>query len=280
MVEANWQEVGSGDDPGSMVGGLANAVAACLSLALIAGLLAWGYELWKRDVTGIPVIRAMEGPMRVAPADPGGTRAPHQGLAVNAVTAGAGTDSPAEKVALAPEAPALDLTEMRGTPRDDSADADTGSAMAADEAVDDAPAASAAPEADAPKARDVASDGPAAIELAIAEAMGVSTGDIVGAEAGVPDAGETQAGDVAPGSHLVQLGSFKSEEDARWEWERLDRRFDGALGGHGRVVQKTGPADRTFWRLRATGFQDIAEARAFCATFTARSSPCIPVVAD
>jgi len=55
-----------------------------------------------RDVTGIPVVAAIEGPMRVAPSNPGGDIAPHTGLAVNAIAAEVGSDTPVERVVLAP----------------------------------------------------------------------------------------------------------------------------------------------------------------------------------
>ena len=46
-----------------------NWVGAALSLALIAGLGYWAYQLVVRDVTGVPVVRALEGPMRIAPTE-------------------------------------------------------------------------------------------------------------------------------------------------------------------------------------------------------------------
>ena len=77
---------------------IVNLSGAVCSVALILGLGFWGYRLAVRDVTGVPVMRAMAGPMRVAPADPGGNQASHQGLSVNAVAA-TGTASP---IVLAP----------------------------------------------------------------------------------------------------------------------------------------------------------------------------------
>jgi hypothetical protein len=53
-------------------------------VALVVGLGVWGYKLAVRDVRGVPVIQAMDGPMRIAPEIPGGEIADHQGLAVNA----------------------------------------------------------------------------------------------------------------------------------------------------------------------------------------------------
>ena len=59
-----------------------NWIGAALSLALLIGVCAWGYRLMVRDVSGVPVVQALAGPMRISPDDPGGRRAAHQGLAV------------------------------------------------------------------------------------------------------------------------------------------------------------------------------------------------------
>jgi SPOR domain len=88
-----------------------NWVGAILSLGLIAGLGYWAYQLVVRDVTGVPVVRAMEGPMRIAPEDPGGSTAAYQGLAVNAIAAEGTAEAPAEMVVLAP-------VEVNLTPED------------------------------------------------------------------------------------------------------------------------------------------------------------------
>ncbi len=72
---------------------MVNLAGAVCSVALIVGLGVWGYKLAMRDVNGIPVIRALAGPLRVAPDNPGGAVVMHQGLSVNAVAA-AGTALP------------------------------------------------------------------------------------------------------------------------------------------------------------------------------------------
>ncbi|OSQ49311.1 SPOR domain-containing protein [Marivita geojedonensis] len=87
----------------------ANWLGAAMSLALIVGVSVWGYRLIMRDVSGVPVVRAIEGPMRVAPENPGGQIARHEGLAVNNV-AGTGTSAPPpDQIVLAPQP--LDLTD-------------------------------------------------------------------------------------------------------------------------------------------------------------------------
>lgn len=88
---------------------MAGFLGAAASLALIVGVGVWSYEIISRDVSGVPVVRAVEGPMRVQPADPGGLAADHQGLAVNAVAATGGAAAPADRLVLAPSA--VTLTE-------------------------------------------------------------------------------------------------------------------------------------------------------------------------
>jgi hypothetical protein len=123
-----------------------NWVGAILSLGLIAGLGYWAYQLVVRDVTGVPVVRAMEGPMRIAPEDPGGSTAAYQGLAVNAIAAEGTAEAPAEMVVLAP-------VEVNLTPED--------RAMSA--LLPDAPEAPIA---------EVAAQPLSAIDLAVAAALG------------------------------------------------------------------------------------------------------------
>ncbi|MDZ4393748.1 SPOR domain-containing protein [Cypionkella sp.] len=92
-----------------------NMAGAVCSIALVIGLGIWGYKLAVRDVSGIPVVRALEGPLRIAPENPGGDVAMHQGLSVNAVAA-AGTALPLpDKLILAPRDVALTEEDQAGT---------------------------------------------------------------------------------------------------------------------------------------------------------------------
>lgn len=83
-----------------------NYFGALVSVALMIGLVVWGYQLVVRDVSGIPVIRAIEGAARVAPDEPGGELAEHSGLAVNTVAAGESA-ARVDRVAIAPSAAGL-----------------------------------------------------------------------------------------------------------------------------------------------------------------------------
>lgn len=87
--------------------GAASIIGALASLGLVVGIGIWGYKLVMRDVSGVPVVRALEGPMRVQPDDPGGIQADHQGLAVNAVAANGAAAPPVDRLLLAPRPVAL-----------------------------------------------------------------------------------------------------------------------------------------------------------------------------
>ena len=94
----------------------ANYAGAVVSLGLMAGIGVWGYQLIMRDVTGIPVVRAMDGAMRVAPDNPGGEVALHTGLAVNAVAAEGEAAGPEDRLVLAPATTDLSEEDLRVQP--------------------------------------------------------------------------------------------------------------------------------------------------------------------
>lgn len=121
MAEADWQESqwdeeryytdadGEPMQEASIAGRvqrLTHYLGAVVSVGLMVMLAVWGYKLVMRDVSGVPVIRALEGEARTAPEDPGGQLAARTGLAVNNVAAGA-ESGPANQVAIAPEATGL-----------------------------------------------------------------------------------------------------------------------------------------------------------------------------
>ncbi|NOD63056.1 MULTISPECIES: SPOR domain-containing protein [unclassified Ruegeria] len=96
------------------LGRIVNVLGAVASLALVAGVGVWGYQLVMRDVSGVPVVRAAEGPMRIQPENPGGTPADHQGLAVNAVAAEGTAAAPADRLILAPRPVSLTDEDLPG----------------------------------------------------------------------------------------------------------------------------------------------------------------------
>jgi hypothetical protein len=240
-------------------------VGAALSIALLTGVVVWSYRLMVRDVSGVPVVRAVQGPMRVSPDDPGGRRAAYQGLAVNAVAA-QGTAAPLpQDIVLAPAPVALQPEDMP---------------MAAT----GAPSQTASPQSV-----------PGDLALVPVTAGGLARspfpmrrpgGDLV-AESAVMDVvarlAPLSANDIDPasltvGTRLVQLGAYETVDLARQAWADLTTRYPAYFEGRGRVIEAATSGGRTFFRLRAHGFADEPESRRFCAVLLAEGGDCIPVL--
>ena len=111
-----------GGEAGIPAGKWINILAAGVSVALMGGVGVWGYKLLVRDVTGVPVVRAMEGDMRVAPENPGGEIASHVGLSVNSVPADGGAAAPEDRLVLAPSGVALEAEDLEVAPMAEAAE--------------------------------------------------------------------------------------------------------------------------------------------------------------
>jgi hypothetical protein len=77
-------------------------LGAMVSVGVLGLMVYWGLQLVQRDPNEVPVIRAMEGPARVLPEDPGGTKSSYTGLAVNSVQSEGEAEKPSDRVVLAP----------------------------------------------------------------------------------------------------------------------------------------------------------------------------------
>ena len=311
---------------------LTNVAGALVSCALIVGVGVWGYKLLVRDVSGIPVVQAAEGDMRVRPDDPGGQLAQHQGLSVNAVAAEGAAAGPADELRLAPQP--VDITE-----EDEVAAATTVATAPQEVAVAAAPTVTAPDIAAALQAGEVEdlvaqltagvtplNDLPVAVETpqtsqiqevaavvtpaaaaaslqeattaavaAVLDAPGVRQSlrprkrpvapvAVVQAsltqETAAPTSQTTDvdAASLPVGTRLAQLGAFDSEEVAREQWDQMSVRFGDYLSDKQRIIQRATSGGRVFYRLRAMGFEDIADARRFCSALVAENADCIPVV--
>ena len=309
-------------EPGR-AGRLLQGAGAAVSVALIVGLAVWGYKLAVRDVTGIPVVRALSDPMRIAPENPGGQEAMHQGLSVNAVAA-AGTVSPLpDTLVLAPPEIELAAEDIAGLAPSDQPAAGAAVTAASTPVADGAAPVLSASAAVEPAPAPVASEATAALsetapseEEAVAAALASALGEAPAEVAGAPGDGlgaaitrtprpparpaallaainsldpatveaaaavtapELDPATIAVGARLAQLGAFDDEISARAEWGKLQAAFPDLIAGKSLVIQSAQSGGRTFYRLRAFGFDDEAAARAFCARLLAGNASCIPV---
>jgi hypothetical protein len=267
-----------------------------LSLALILGVSFWGYKLIMRDVSGIPVVRAMEGDMRVLPDNPGGAVALHTGLAVNEVAALGEAGGLEDRLVLAPRTAGLAQEDLEAQPISEVSAALTGVAQT-DVIAPVAPAA----EFDeiAALAEQLAAGGAAplapTIDAIAASVPGVATSvrpmlrpvalrTAAPAPVAAAPAGATEVAvstEVFPaGTNLVQVGAFPNPTLAGQAWDNLQARFGQLMSERGRVIQISNQSSGTWYRLRASGFADRAEARRLCAALQAEGTDCIAVVVN
>jgi len=279
-------------------------IGAIASIALIIGLIYWVFNLGTRDPNDIPIIRAMEGPARTQPENPGGTQANHQGLAVNSVQSEGATEKPAETVVLAPQQQSLadeDVAQNALTPAKPELrpEAEAPTEPQAQPAPEpETTEVATAPEEPTPTVQD-----PSLVVESIVvetESTVISSSEFAPLQSPVPqrrpsnlntrieEAVQAQAAEVTEpenvssvpvGTRLVQLGAYDSETIAAIEWDNLISKHGDLLVGKRRLIQSAESGGRTFFRLRAMGFDDVEDSRNLCSALLARGTPCIPVSA-
>lgn len=321
--------------------------AALLSAALAVGLVVWGWQAMRVHVNGIPVLRAPEGQARVAPDNPGGELAQHQGLAVNQIASEGTAAETAEQLTLAPRPAELlpvdtasaELTVSGGTtlaipdtfqePNRAVTPSETVAAMQPAPGQLSVPLPdNVADPVDDPEAMMAATD------LAVAVALGLDTADIMaepaaapatlaggalasspvppiraaaggraGQVAGQAAAGQAAGGGLVPddalsealstpivadkpldadpaalpsGTVLAQIGSYDSADQARAAWDRAAETFGALMSGRQRVIQEVARSSGSpIYRLRVAGFENLEDARRFCAAVRT-ATQCVP----
>lgn len=341
MADVEFDEIGAMAAPmrPHRVQRFVHLAGALISVALVLGLGYWGYRIAVRDISGVPVVRALEGPLRMAPENPGGEITLHQGLAVNAIPEAGMAEPVADQLKLAPRAqdlaeddlpglleapqsappapavapgaagivtpppvlpatataPAIEDPEQSVADTASGEDLDTVLASAAETQLVDpvaAPATAPAPDSVAEPAEADLSAPPAepVVNPAVAKSLRPHPRPAALEQVAATAAESTAApGPAAPprvvdpatlkiGTRLVQFGAYDSAEAAEADWTRIATQFGELMAGKGMVVQSATSGGRAFWRLRAEGFEDDADARRFCAALQAENATCIPVV--
>ncbi|WGI20745.1 SPOR domain-containing protein [Amylibacter sp. IMCC11727] len=309
MAKAQTESVENPAASGGGFGVVKTAInwgVAALSLAVIAGFVFWTVNLGTRDPHDVPIVRAMEGPSRVAPEDPGGTQASHQGLAVNSVQSEGGVANPSNTVVLAPEPAQL-------TDEDQPINTATQVTQVATQPVEQSVAdpepevAQSEEDLDAIEIADQVAERLAQEALANIDPATIPRENIRGTEfspsaslrpqvrpAGLsteitlvqPTASNSAvqnnvaAVDSVPiGTRLIQLGAYDSADLANSEWAKLLAKHSHLLEDKKRLVVAAQSGGRKFYRLRAAGFNSLDESRALCSALLAVGTPCIPVTA-
>ena len=276
---------------------------AALSFFLLASAIGWSYQLIVRDINRIPVVKAQLGPLRVAPDDPGGLTAANQGLSVTQLAV---NEKPllSNEIHLAPAAEILNAEHLALQVTEDvKSNTDDGTFEIKEVNAENSinlKEVSNEIEVDTSSKKEVVlskvafSQKKIEIENAVSLALSITddpvdsltllrpkirpmisrrnnktTGDQV--------VNNEPISNLPIGSAVVQLGAFENKNLAKSEWQRFEKLLGSILFSKKMIVQKAESGGKIFYRLRASGFDDISDARQFCSAISDRVA-CIPVV--
>ena len=276
---------------------------AALSLSLLAGAIGWSYQLIVRDINQIPIVRAQLGPLRVAPDDPGGLTAANQGLSVTQLAV---NEEPllSNEIHLAPAAEILNAEHLASQVTEDvKSNTDDGTfeikEVNAENSINLRTLTNEI-EADTRSKKEAFistaafSQKKIEIENAVSLALSITYDPADSLTSLRPKIrpmsflrNNKTAGDqlvsnepifkLPLGSAVVQLGAFDNKNLAKSEWQRFEKLLGSMLISKKMVVQKAESGGKIFYRLRASGFNDISDARQFCTAISDKVA-CIPVV--
>ena len=274
-------------------------IGAVLSLSLLAGAIGWSYKLVVRDINQIPIVRAQLGPLRVAPDNPGGLTAANQGLSVTQLAV---NERPllSDEINLAPAAEILneetsasllrevdklnqidETYEIKGINAENTISLDGSSGAMKGET---------ASKTESLVAQVAFSQKKVEIENAVSLALSITSEfdpsltslrpktrprsvqqnrELIVSKEPMPK--------LPIGSAIVQLGAFDSKSLAESEWRRFEKLLGSILAPKQMIIQKAESGGKIFYRLRASGFNDISDARQFCTAISDKVA-CIPVV--
>ena len=242
---------------------------ALVSIALMAGIGYWAANLGSRDISEIPVIRAMEGHARTRPIDPGGLQVGNQGLSINQVIESGIAAEASDTVVLAPRPMPLDS-------RDTVASHDV--------PIDEPPSPETLVSGEAEPLDTTGTEQPTE-QASVAEATEPPV------EAGAEPVLETAASATLPrprpnglgiapleeGALVVHLGSFGSYQVAEEERKRLITDHGDLIGDRPTVIQSSESSGVTSYSIAAVGFESQVASRDLCTSLLERGKQCIPV---
>ena len=274
-------------------------IGAVLSLSLLAGAIGWSYKLVVRDINQIPIVRAQLGPLRVAPDNPGGLTAANQGLSVTQLAV---NEKPllSDEINLAPAAEILNeetsasllrevdkLNQIDETYEIKEINAENTISL---DGSSGAMKAETASKTESLLAQVAFSQKKIEIENAVSLALSITSEFDPSLTSLRPKTrprsvqqnrelivSKEPMSKLPIGSAIVQLGAFDSKSLAESEWRRFEKLLGSILAPKQMIIQKAESGGKIFYRLRASGFNDISDARQFCTAISDKVA-CIPVV--
>ncbi|GJL91944.1 SPOR domain-containing protein [Hyphococcus sp.] len=89
-------------------------------------------------------------------------------------------------------------------------------------------------------------------------------------------AAATSSGAATSGTHVVQVGAFRSNDEAMAQWSRMQTKLGDFLAGKGPDVEVADLGDRgVYHRLRIGPFSSADDAKTYCAGLKERGQDCL-----
>ena len=272
----------------------ANIVGAVISLAVFVGIVTWGAKTVLRDSSGVPVVRALEGPARVAPEDPGGLLVAHQGLTVNEVAGSQITGAVVDPLQLAPRPINLQAEDQPIQPLVDreiataaapaavvlpEPEMDAAEALIIDETAESLAAMLAAGTDMAPVKEPASAVIPASAGGGPIQSLRPRLRPFAVFTRQTPRAAPRNipAAQIVRGAPMAQLGAFGSAAIAEQAWADLSERHGDYLVGKPHVILQAAVGGGTIYRLRVHGFENQEEARRLCTALNRQNAECYSV---
>ncbi|PQA86118.1 SPOR domain-containing protein [Hyphococcus luteus] len=118
-----------------------------------------------------------------------------------------------------------------------------------------------------PAAQEPVDTGPATVSVKPAPAS---------TSASSSSSGSAGAVDAASGTHVVQVGAFRSNDEAMSQWGRMETKLGDYLSGKGPDVERADLGDRgVYYRLRVGPFSSSDDAKTYCAGLKDRGQDCL-----
>jgi cell division septation protein DedD len=269
-------------------------ITAGIALGAVA---AFGIGIWfaydqgvKRGSSGAPpLIRADQGPTKVAPENPGGMQVPNQDKQIYERLPGNAPASSAtgqtEKLLPPPERPTATPTQP-GVATSPAVNVPTRPVQSVPNQAPAVPNRTDAPSATPTQPAPAAPGQPQPVTpprtaTAPAPAQGQTAAPAARATAPATAPAATATPTVAAtpgGSARIQLASLKDQAAATATWNQLQKKFPEVLGALQPSYEKVEIADKgTFIRLQAGPLKDRAAAQAACNALAAKNQGCIVV---
>lgn len=271
-------------------------------LATFTGFLALAWYAYQTGTQSLSdedlvLVEADKTPMKEKPADPGGMKFPNQDKTIfETFASNAGTPPKVEHVMPAPEEPlprVLDTSETKTWINEKLKKTEDAQSKPVQTAMKDGtslvkevpPPVAASTPAPTEKVEKPAVEQPKVSEKAPEKAPEAITSYTAEKQAPKPEKKEAKkeekpkkretAKSVGGSGAKVQLGAYRSEEEAEAAFAKMQKKFSELEEMDAIIVKADLGAKGVYYRLRVGGFADAASAKEFCGELSGKGQACI-----